>query len=216
MGRWRHISMLLTTLSMGLMVGCELGWEFLKVGKGSVGAQTGCQNSRVAIGQFPSVGGLLSSGTFTADYSSPSFNQTTSDKALGLKMSRHRLWLNDLSIEVSFFPVDDTERDPRNGCVGRAILEINIPAEDLFFDNRTIDLITTRPSQTEPSAFYSEGGDPGFTASTVAGTIRLTSVDGGRLRGAFSLTFNPGSTQRIFANGELEDEVVQNPAAAGP
>ena len=43
-------------------------------------------------------------------------------------------------IEVSFFPFDDTDRDLRNGCLGRALLEINIPEEDLFLDDRTIEI----------------------------------------------------------------------------
>ena len=123
--------------------------------------------------------------------------------------------MNDLSIEVSFFPVDDTDQDPRNGCLGRAILEINIPEEDLFFDNTAIEIKSTRISQTEPSAFYAEGGDPGFTSNAVQGTIRLQSTDGSMVDGSFELTFNPGADQRTFTNGQIDADVDQNPAAEG-
>jgi hypothetical protein len=161
------------------------------------------------------VGGLSSTGSFTADYSSPRFTGGISPRALALRVSRHRLWLNDLTIEVSFFPFDDTDRDPRNGCLGRAILEINIPEEDLFLDNREIVIRSTRISQTEPSAFYAEGGDPGFTASAVEGTVRLISADGTNLEAFFDLNFNPGAGQRRLFNGRLEDAIDQNPVAEG-
>jgi hypothetical protein len=218
MARWQHLAVIIALAAAGLPSGCEVGWDFLKEsgGGGNAGAQTGCQNSRVVNGQFPSSGGLLSVGFFTANYSSPNFNGSISPKALGLRVSRNRLWLNDLSIEVSFFPFDDTDRDPRNGCLGRAILEINIPEEDLFLDDRTIELRATRISQTEPSAFYAEGGDPGFTSSAVNGTIRLRSADGSRVEAFFELTFNPGSSQRTFSSGQLDDDIDQNPAAEGP
>jgi len=216
MGRWWNMAVVLVLLAVGLLNGCELGWDFLKEedgGSGSAGAQTGCQSSRVVTGQLPASGGLLSGGVFTANYSSSRFNGTTSSKALGLRVSRNRLWLNDLAIEVSFFPFDDTDRDPRNGCLGRAILEINIPEEDLLFDNRSIEIRSTRISQTEPSAFYAEGGDPGFTSNAVNGTIRLRSTDGSRLEAFFELTFNPGMGQRTFTNGQIDDDIDQNPAA---
>ena len=215
MGRWWGIGVLTGTFTMGLLSGCDLGWDFLKGRERSAGAQTGCQSSRIATGQFPPAGGWLTGGTFTADYSSPALNGTTSNKALGLRISRSRLWLNDLSIEVSFFPVDDTDRDPRNGCLGRAILEIHIPDERLFFDNRSIDIKSTRISQTEPSAFYAEGGDPGLTATALTGTIRLLSIDGSRVKAGFNFAFNPGPNQRTFANGEIEDMIDQNPAVEG-
>lgn len=215
MGHRSNIGFLIVTFSVGLVSGCDLGWDFLKGQNGSAGAQTGCQSSKIATGQFPPAGKLSSGGIFAADYSSSRLNGTTSKKALGLRISRSRLWLNDLSFEVSFFPFDITERDPRNGCLGRAVLEINIPEEHLFFDNRSIDFRTTRISQTEPNASYSEGGDPGFVASTVNGTIRLTSTDGSMVQAAFNLTFNPGSNQRTFSNGEIEDKIDQNPAAEG-
>jgi hypothetical protein len=216
MGHWWALTMVLPLVVLTLLNGCELGWDFLKVGSsgnGSAGAQTDCQNSRVVIGQFPPSGGLSSAGRFTADYSSPKFTGSTASTALGLRVSRNRLWLNDLSIEVSFFPFDDTERDPRNGCLGRAILEINIPEEDLFFDNRPIDLRSTRLSLTEASAFYAEGGDPGLTANSVNGTIRLQSSDGSSLEAFFELTFDPGAEQRTFTNGLISDAITQNPAA---
>jgi hypothetical protein len=215
MGRWWNITAAIALMVVGLLNGCELGWDFLKEesGSGNAGAQTGCQSSRVVTGQFPPSGGLLSGGLFTTNYSSSKFNGNISSKALGLRVSRHRLWLNDLSIEVSFFPFDDTDRDQRNGCLGRAILEINIPEEDLFFDNRSIDLRSTRISQTEPSAFYAEGGDPGFTSNAVNGTIRFRSIDGSRLEAFFELTFNPGTGQRTFTNGQIDDDIDQNPAA---
>jgi hypothetical protein len=207
-------------MAAALLHGCDLGWDFLKEsgdgGGGNAGAQTGCQSSKVATGQFPPPGGLLSTGVFTANYSSPNFNGSISSKALGLRASRNRLWLNDFSIEVSFFPFDDTDRDQRNGCLGRAILEINIPEEDLFFNDQTIQIRSTRISQTEPSAFYAEGGDPGFTSSAVNGTIRLRSTDGTRIEAFFDLTFNPGSSQRILTNGQIDDDIDQNPAAEGP
>jgi hypothetical protein len=217
MRQWRYAAVVIGMLMMGLMQGCELGWDFLQEGgsSGGAGAQTTCQSSRIALGQFPSSGGLLSGGTFSANYSSPNFNGSTSNKALGLRISRHRLWLNDLSLEVSFFPFDTTERDPRNGCLGRAILEINIPEEKLFLDNRPIDIKSTRISQTDTSAFYAEGGDPGFTATAVNGTISLKSADGSRAEVFFDLTFNPGAAQRRLANGAIEDDVDQNPAAEG-
>ena len=217
MRRWRTFAVAIALVAIGLLNGCELGWDFLKEGGGSgnAGAQTGCQSSQVVTGQFPFSGGLSSSEVFTADYSSPNFTGSTSTKALGLRVSRNRLWLNDLSIEVSFFPFDDTDRDPRNGCLGRAILEINIPDEDLFFDDRPIEVLSTRISQTEPSAFYAEGGDPGFTANAVNGTIRLRSADSSRLEAFFELTFNPGAAQRTFTNGQIDDEIDQNPAAEG-
>jgi hypothetical protein len=218
MGRWWNIAVVISLVAVGLLNGCELGWDFLKEGGsgGKAGAQTGCQSSQVVIGQFPSSGGLLASGVFTANYSSTEgFNGSTSSKALGLRVSRNRLWLNDFSIEVSFFPFDDTDRDPRNGCLGRAILEINIPEEDLFFDDRTIAIESTNISQTEPSAFYAEGGDPGFTSNAVHGTIRLRSTDGSRVEAFFELTFNPGTAQRTFTNGHIDDDIDQNPAAEG-
>jgi hypothetical protein len=123
--------------------------------------------------------------------------------------------LNDLSIEVSFFPFDNTGEDPRNGCLGRAILEINIPEEDLFFDNTAIEIKSTRVSLTEPSAFYAEGGDPGFTSGAVKATIHLLSTDGTTVDSSFELTFNPGVDQRTFTNGRIEADVDQNPAAEG-
>jgi len=207
--------MLVGTLTLGLVNGCDLGWDFLKGQDSGAGAQTTCQNSRVATSQFPSAGGFFTGGTLAADYSSPQFNGITSSKAVGLRISRNRLWLNDLSIEASFFPFDDTDRDPRNGCLGRAILEINIPEERLFFDARSIDIKSTRISQLEPSAFYAEGGDPGFMATASSGTIRLMSIDDSRVKVDFNFVFNPGPNQRIFANGELEDKIDQNPVGEG-
>jgi hypothetical protein len=204
-------------VAMGLFSGCELGWDFLQENGsgGTAGAQSDCQNSRVVTGQFPASGSLFASGTFTADYSSPKFTRPISPKALGLRVSRNRLWLNDLSIEVSFFPVNDTDQDPRNGCLARAILEINIPEEDLFFDNTPMEIRSTRLSQTEPSAFYAEGGEPGFTSGTVQVTIRLQSTDGSTVDGSFEFNFNPGTDRRSFTNGQIEADVDQNPAAEG-
>jgi hypothetical protein len=217
MRHWRTMTPVIALIVVGLLNGCDLGWDFLKEGNGggSAGAQTGCQNSRVVIGQFPPSGNFFASGTFTADYSSPKFTGATSPKALGLRVSRNRLWLNDLSIEVSFFPFDNTDQDPRNGCLGRAILEINIPEEDLFFDNTPMEIRSTRPSQTESSAFYAEGGDPGFTSSTLKATISLHSTDGSTVDGSFELTFNPGSDQRTLTNGHIDADIDQNPAAEG-
>jgi hypothetical protein len=218
MARWWTLAMIIALVVLGLLNGCDLGWDFLKEGGGSgnAGAQTGCQSSSVVTGQFPPSGGFLNSEMFTADYSAPNFTGSTSSKALGLRVSRNRLWLNDLSIEVSFFPFDDTDRDPRNGCLGRAILEINIPAEDLFCDDSTIVIQSTRISQIEPSAFYAEGGDPGFTSNAVNGTIRLRSPDcAGSVEAFFELTFNPGTGQRLFTNGQIDDDIDQNPAAEG-
>jgi hypothetical protein len=217
MGRWWSVAIIIALVVAGLLNGCDLGWDFLKEegSGGSAGAQTDCQNSRVATGQFPPSGNFFASGTFSADYSSPKFTRSISSKALGLRVSRNRLWLNDLSIEVSFFPVNDTDQDPRNGCLGRAILEINIPEEDLFFDNTPMEIKSTRISQTEPSAFYAEGGDPGFTSSAVQATIRLQSTDGSTIDGSFELTFNPGVDQRTFTNGQIDADVDQNPAAEG-
>jgi hypothetical protein len=118
MGRWWTVVMVIALVVVGLLNGCDLGWDFLKEsgGGGSAGAQTDCPSSRVVIGQFPPSGNFFASGTFTADYSSPKFTRVISPKALGLRVSRNRLWLNDLSIEVSFFPVDDADQDPRNGA----------------------------------------------------------------------------------------------------
>jgi hypothetical protein len=219
MERWWALAVVMALVAGGLLNGCDLGWDFLKEGGGSgsgnAGAQTGCQSSQVVTGQFPPSGGLFNSGTFTADYSSPNLTGSTSSKALGLRVSRNRLWLNDLSIEVSFFPLDNTSQDPRNGCLGRAILEINIPEEDLFFDNTPIDIRSTRISQTEPSAFYAEGGDPGFTSNAVNATIRLQSSDGTSVEVSFELTFNPGTGQRTFANGQIDADIDQNPAVEG-
>jgi hypothetical protein len=218
MARWGIIAVVLALLAGGLLNGCDLGWDFLREGSsgGNAGAQTGCQNSLVVIGQFPPSGGLSSSGDFTANYSSPNFNGSTPSKPLfALRVSRNRLWLNDLSIEVSLFPFDDTERDPRNGCLGRAILEINIPDEDLFLDNTRIQIRSTRLSQTEASAFYAEGGDPGFTSNAVEGTIQLLSTDGSSVDASFELTFNPGTSPRTFTNGRINDAINQNPAAGG-
>ena len=158
----------------------------------------------------------MPSGTFSATYSSPKFTGTTPSQPLfALRVSRNRLWLGDLSIEVSFFPVDNTPDDPRNGCLGRAILEINIPEEDLFFNDTPIEIKSTRISLTEPSAFYAEGGDPGFTSSAVRATIRLRSTDFSRVDGSFELTFNPGVDQRTFTNGQIDADIDQNPAAEG-
>ena len=220
MGRWRTLALIMTLVAVSLYNGCDLGWDFLKEGggngSGSAGAQTGCQSSPVVTGQFPPSGGLLSSGTFTAEYTSPQLTGSTSSKALGLRVSRNRLWLNDLSIEVSFFPLDSTGQDPRNGCLGRAILEINIPAEDLFCDDSPIVIQATRISQTEPSAFYAEGGDPGFTSNAVNGTIHLQSIDcESSAVVKFELTFNSAAGRRLFANGSLDDDIDQNPAADG-
>lgn len=218
MGRWWTVAMVIALISIGLINGCELGWEFLKEGGsgGSAGAQTDCQNSRVVNGQFPPSGNLFHDGTFTATYSSPKFTRTTPSQPLfALRVSRNRLWVGDLSIEVSFFPFDNTPEDPRNGCLGRAILEINIPEEDLFFDNTAMEIKSTRVSLTEASAFYAEGGDPGFTSSAVQATIRLQSTDGSVVAGSFELTFNPGVDQRTFTNGRIDADVDQNPAAEG-
>jgi hypothetical protein len=217
MGRWWSIAIVIALVAVGLLNGCELGWEFLKEGGGggSAGAQTDCQNSRVVTGQFPPSGNFFDRGTFTANYSSPKFTGSTPSQPLfALRVSRNRLWVNDLSIEVSFFPFDNTTDDPRNGCLGRAILEINIPEEDLFFDT-VIEIKSTRISLTEPSAFYAEGGDPGFTSNAVRATIRLQSTDGSVVSGSFELTFNPGVDQRTFTNGHIDADVDQNPAAEG-
>jgi hypothetical protein len=219
MGHWWTVAPVIVLVIAGLLSGCDLGWDFLKEGGGggTAGAQTECQNSRVAIGQFPPSGNLFASGTFTANYTSPKFTGTIPSQPLfALRVSRNRLWLNDLSIEVSFFPFDNTNADPRNGCLGRAILEINIPEEDLFFDNTAIEIKSTRISLTEPSAFYAEGGDPGFTSSTVRATIRLQSTDFSVVTGSFELTFNPGTDQRSFNNGRIDAEIDENPAAEGP
>jgi hypothetical protein len=217
MGRWWTVAVVTALTAIGLFNGCELGWDFLKEsgGDGTAGAQSDCQNNRVVTGQFPASGNFFASGTFTADYSSPKFTRPISPKALGLRVSRNRLWLNDLSIEVSFFPVNDTDQDPRNGCLGRAILEINIPEEDLFFDNTPMEIRSTRISQTEPSAFYAEGGEPGLTSSTVQATIRLQSTDGSTVVGSFELNFNPSVDRRSFTNGQIDADVDQNPAAEG-
>src|SRR5262245_9275884 len=198
MGRWWTVAMVIALVVVGLLNGCELGWDFLKEsgGGGSAGAQTDCQNSRVVTGQFPPSGNFFASGTFTANYTSPQFTGSTPSTPLfALRVSRNRLWLNDLSIEVSFFPFDNTGTDPRNGCLGRAILEINIPEEDLLFDNTPIEIRSTRISLTEPSTFYAEGGDPGFTSNAVNATIRLLSTDGSTVTASFELTFNPGPDQ---------------------
>jgi hypothetical protein len=218
MGRWGTTTIVIALMAVGLLNGCDLGWDFLKDGggNGSAGAQTDCQGSLVAIGQFPPSGNFFASGTFSATYSSPKFTGSTPSQPLfALRVSRNRLWLNDLSIEVSFFPFDSTNEDPRNGCLGRAILEINIPEEDLFFDNTAIDIKSTRISQTEPSAFYAEGGDPGFTSNAVRATIQLQSTDGSTVNGSFELTFNPGTDQRTFTNGQIDADVDQNPVAEG-
>ena len=217
MGHKSHLIVIIAIVA-ALLTGCELGWNFLDEGgssSGNAGAQTGCQSSRIVTGQFPQSGGLFVGGTFIGNYSSPNFNGSISQKSLALRLSRHRLWLNDFSIEVSFFPFDDTDQDPRNGCLGRALLEVNIPEEDLFFDDRPIDIRSTRISQTEPSVFYAEGGDPGFTSNAVNGTIRLRSIDGSTVDASFDFTFNPGSSPRTFTTGQLSDEVDQNPAAEG-
>jgi hypothetical protein len=218
MGRWGTIAIVIALMSVGLLNGCDLGWDFLKEGGsgGSAGAQTDCQGSRIVLGQFPPSGSFFANGTFTANYSSPKFTGSTPSQPLfALRVSRNRLWLNDLSIEVSFFPFDNTSEDPRNGCLGRAILEINIPEEDLFFDNTAIEIKSTRISLTEPSAFYAEGGDPGFTSNAVQATIHLQSTDGSTVNGSFELTFNPGVDQRTFTNGQIDADVDQNPAAEG-
>jgi hypothetical protein len=227
MGRWWPIVAGIALMAAGLLHGCELGWDFLKEGGGggNAGAQTGCQSNRVAIGQFPPSGGLSSGGEFTADYSSSFSNRSgpvPSDPPFGLRVSRNRLWLHDLSIELSFFPltVDNPESDPRNGCLGRAILEINIPAEDLDDinnpNNPTIEIRRTSVSQVEPSALYAEGGDPGFTSDEVNGTISLRSTDGSRLEVSFSdLTFKSGTELRSFTNGRIVDDINQNPAVGG-
>jgi hypothetical protein len=218
MGRWRTLTLIMVLVAIWLLNGCDLGWDFLKEGggNGNAGAQTGCQSSQVVTGQFPASGGLLNSEMFTADYTSPQFTGSIPLKGLGLRVSRNRLWLNDLSIEVSFFPFDDTSRDPRNGCLGRAILEINIPAEDLFCDDSSIVIQSTRISQTEPSAFYAEGGDPGFTSDAINGTIRLRSTDcESSVEAFFELVFNPGAGQRVLTNGQLDDDIDQNPAVEG-
>ena len=113
MGRWWTIAIVIALVAVGLLNGCELGWDFLKEGGGggSAGAQTDCQNSRVVTGQFPPSGNFFASGTFTANYSSPKFTGSTPSQPLfALRVSRNRLWLNDLSIEVSFFPFDNTHR----------------------------------------------------------------------------------------------------------
>src|SRR5215813_1452953 len=128
MGRGCTIPLVIALMAVWLFNGCDLGWDFLKEGGsgGSAGAQTDCQNSRVVTGQFPPLGNFFASGTFTANYSSPKFTGSTPSQPLfALRVSRNRLWVNDLSIEVSFFPFDNTSQDPRNGCLGRAILEIN-------------------------------------------------------------------------------------------
>jgi hypothetical protein len=218
MRHWWTFVTVIALMAVGVLNGCDLGWDFLKEGGGgSAGAQGDCQGSRVVIGQFPPSGNFFATGTFTAEYSSPKFTGLIPSQPLfALRVSRNRLWLNDLSIEVSFFPFDNTTEDLRNGCLGRALLEINIPKEDLFFGT-PIEIRSTRPSQTEPSAFYAEGGDPGFTSSAVQATIQLQSTDEGdsMVTGTFELTFNPGNDQRTFINGQVDADVDQNPAAEG-
>jgi hypothetical protein len=49
----------------------------------------------------------------------------------------------------------------------------------------------------------------------VNGTIRLRSADNSRLEAFFELTFNPAAAQRTFTNGQLDDDIDQNPAANG-
>ena len=181
-----------------------------------VGAQPlDCTGGTVALGRLPPAGALFSPGTFQADYSAPTLSGLVPRTALGLRISRHRLWLHDLAIEVSLFPVDATADDPRNGCLGRAVLAFHIPEERLFLDGRPIALTTTQLSLREASAFYAEGGDPGFTAAAVNGTLSLQAVDGGRVAATFTVTFNPGAEPRTFFNGGLEDEVDPNPVARG-
>nr|MDQ3829717.1 hypothetical protein [Candidatus Tectomicrobia bacterium] len=58
-----------------------------------------------------------------------------------MQISRYRLWLNDLAIEVSLLPVDTLAQDLRNGCLGRAVLKINTPKEKLLLDGRTITIM---------------------------------------------------------------------------
>jgi hypothetical protein len=78
-----------------------------------------------------------------------------------------------------------------------------------------MEIRSTRLSQTEPSAFYAEGGEPGFTSGIVQVTIRLQSTDGSTVAGSFELTFNPGTDRRSFTNGQIEADVDQNPAVEG-
>jgi hypothetical protein len=216
-GGW-PLRLLLMLLAVSWWGGSQIGGDRRPVPPARVSAQTDdCAVATVAIGQLPPAGALFSTGTFHADYSAPTRGggELVPSTALGLRISRHRLWLHDLTIEVSLFPSDTTAGDPRNGCLGRAVLEINIPEERLFLDGQTITLTTTELSLTEASAFYAEGGDPGFTATAVHGTLSLQSVNGGRVRATFTLTFNPEADPRTFVNGVLEDDVDQNPAATG-
>lgn len=221
MRRWRSLAVAIGFLMVAMMHGCDVGWDFLQERRdgaggptnGVVGAQMACQNSRVVVGQFPRIGGFLSGSGFDARYSSPQFDGSISPQALGLRVSRHRLWLNDLSIEVSFFPFDDTARGVRNGCLGRAILEINIPDEDLIAGRITIR--STRFSLTEPSAFYAEGGDPGFSATAVEGFISLSFMGDNRVVADFEFTFNPGADQRRLTAGKIDADIDHNPVVDG-
>ena len=45
MGRWWSVAIIIALVVVGLLNGCELGWDFLKEegGGGSAGAQTDCQ-----------------------------------------------------------------------------------------------------------------------------------------------------------------------------
>jgi hypothetical protein len=215
-GGWA-LGLLLLLLAVSWWGGRPIGGDRRPVPPARVSAQTtGCADSTVAIGQLPPAGALFSPASFHADYSAPMRGtQAVPSTALGLRISRHRLWVNDLTIEVSLFPLETTADDPRNDCLGRAVLEINIPAEHLEL-GEPISLTRTELSLTEAWAFYAEGGDPGFTATAVDGTLTLQPGDGGRMTATFTLTFNPGTDDpRLFANGVLEDDVDQNPAASG-
>jgi hypothetical protein len=214
-GGWA-LGLLLMLLVVSWWGGSQIGGDRRPGGTGRVGAQTtGCADGTVALGRLPPAGALFSTGTFEADYSAPTLSGSVPSTALGLRISQHRLWLHDLAIEVSLFPVDATTDDPRNSCRGRAVLEIHIPQERLFLDGRLIELTTTQLSLTQASAFYAEGGDPGFTATAVNGTLSLQAVDGGRVSATFTLTFNPRDDPRTFFNGMLEDDIDPNPAASG-
>jgi hypothetical protein len=216
-GGW-PLGLLLILLAVSWWGGSQIVGDRRPGPPARVSAQpAGCAVGTVAMGQLPPAGALSSTGTFDAEYSAPTRGggELVPSTALGLRISRHRLWLNDLTIEVSLFPLDTTATDLRNGCLGRAVLEINIPEERLFLDGQTITLTTTELSLTEASAFYAEGGDPGFTATAVNGTLSLRSVNGGRVMATFTLTFNPEAEPRTFANGVLDDDVDQNPAANG-
>ncbi len=159
-------------------------------------------------------------GSFTARYSNSDIGGGTNNivqRAIGIRVTRNQRNLGDLFLSFSFFPIDLANLSPQQE-IGRAVLSILIPEEDIVQD-QDIQITRTRPSNFEPSATYTEEGDTPFTANTVNGIIRVQIVEENNqvtISGTFQdFTFTSGGSTRILTGGSFSAFVDLNPAEEG-